>query len=95
MREHYDFSKMQGRTNPYAKMLKQAVTIRIDRETVEYFKEMSAKTGLPYQSLINLFLRECAAGRRELTMKWETPTRRARDSAPADGETTADGRRSR
>lgn len=53
MRAHYDFSKMKGRKNPYVKLLKQSVTIRLDRETVEYFKALAEKTGLPYQSLIN------------------------------------------
>lgn len=83
MRAHYDFSKMQGRPNPYAKMLKQAVTIRLDCDTVEYFKAMSEKTGLPYQSLINLYLRECAADRKELTMKWQAPARQAGHTGPA------------
>ena len=60
MRAHYDFSKMKGRKNPYVRQLKQAVTIRLDRETVEYFRALAVKTGLPYQSLINLYLRDCA-----------------------------------
>ncbi|MCK4303730.1 MAG: BrnA antitoxin family protein, partial [Candidatus Eisenbacteria sp.] len=60
MREHYDFSKMKARKNPYAKLLKQSVTIRLDRDTVAYFKELAARTGLPYQQLINLYLRDCA-----------------------------------
>ena len=82
MRAHYDFSKMKARRNPYAKLLKQAVTIRLDRETVEYFKALAAKTGLPYQSLINLYLRECAAGQKELSMKWEKPPRRPARAEP-------------
>ena len=70
MRAHYDFSKMKGRRNPYAKMLKQSVTIRLDRDTVAYFKAMAARAGLPYQSLINLYLRDCAAHNRRVSLKW-------------------------
>lgn len=68
MRTNYDFSK--AKRNPYAKQLKRSITIRIDRETIEYFKRLAAKTELPYQSLINLYLRDCAAHRRELAMEW-------------------------
>jgi uncharacterized protein (DUF4415 family) len=70
MREHYDFAKMKARKNPYARRLKQPVTIRLDRETVAYFKAMATKTGLPYQNLINLYLRDCAMRRRELALEW-------------------------
>lgn len=70
MRKHYDFSKMKRRRNPYIKMLTHAVTIRLDRETVAYFKELAVKTGLPYQQLINLYLRDCAQHHRELSMNW-------------------------
>ncbi len=70
MRTHYDFSKMKARKNPYVKLLKQPVTIRIDRETVTYFKAMAVKTGLPYQQLINLYLRDCALRQRELALRW-------------------------
>ena len=59
MRNEYDFSKMKGQKNPYIKDLKPQITIRLDRETVEYFKTLSLKTGMPYQNLINLYLREC------------------------------------
>ena len=61
---------MKGRRNPYVKMLKQPVTIRIDRDTVAYFKAMAEEKGLPYQHLINLYLRDCAANRRELSLQW-------------------------
>ena len=70
MRDHYDFSEMKGRKNPYGKYLKQPVTMRLDRETVSYFKAMAEETGIPYQSLINLYLRDCAAHRRKLEMTW-------------------------
>jgi predicted DNA binding CopG/RHH family protein len=71
MRKEYDFSR--GRRNPYAARLKRAVTIRLDEETVAYFKALSADTGLPYQTLINLYLRDCAATRRAL--RWAVTTR--------------------
>jgi len=70
MRKHYDFSKMKGRKNPYAKHLKQPVTMRLDRDTVAYFKAMAEETGIPYQTLINLYLRDCAVNDRKLKMKW-------------------------
>jgi len=70
MRAHYDFSKMKGRKNPYIKHLKQPVTMRLDRNTVSYFKSMSEETGIPYQSLINLYLRDCAVHHRKLHMTW-------------------------
>jgi len=71
MRDHYNFSKMKGRKNPYTKYLKQPVTMRLDRDTVSYFKSMSDDTGIPYQSLINLYLRDCALNERKLQMKWQ------------------------
>ena len=70
MRKHYDFSKMKGRRNPYAKHLKQPVTMRLDRDTVAYFKAMAEETGIPYQTLINLYLRDCAVNDRKLKMEW-------------------------
>ena len=66
MKPHYDFSS--ATKNPYAKRLKRSVTIRLDESTVEYFKALSVETELPYQSLINLYLRDCAASGRTLTM---------------------------
>jgi predicted DNA binding CopG/RHH family protein len=70
MRDHYDFSKMKARKNPYVKLLKQPVTLRLDRDSVTYFKTIAAKTGLPYQQLINLYLRDCAVLHRELALQW-------------------------
>ena len=75
MRREYDFSK--GRRNPYAAKLKRPVTIRLDEATIEYFKAMAAESAIPYQTLINLYLRECAATGRRLTMEWREPTRRS------------------
>ncbi len=68
MRQHYDFSK--ARRNPYAKRLKKQVTIRLDEQTIGYFKSLAAETGLPYQTLINSYLQDCAVSRRRLSMKW-------------------------
>ena len=70
MRDHYDLSAMKGRKNPFIKHLKQPVTIRLDKDTVTYFKSMAGETGIPYQSLINLYLRDCAAHQRKLRMAW-------------------------
>lgn len=70
MRDHYDFSKMRGRKNPYVKHLKQSVTIRLDKDTIAYFKALAGDSGIPYQTLINLYLRDCAVNGRKLHMKW-------------------------
>ena len=70
MRAQYDFSKMKGQKNPYLKALKLPITIRLDMETVEYFKALAMRVGVPYQNLINLYLRDCAAQHRTLRMKW-------------------------
>jgi predicted DNA binding CopG/RHH family protein len=79
MRREYDFSK--GRRNPYAAKLKRSVTIRLDEATIEYFKAMAAESEIPYQTLINLYLRECAASGRRLAMEWREPTRRSKGIA--------------
>ncbi len=70
MRRQYDFSK--GKANPYAKQLKKQVTIRLDEQTLEYFKELAADTEIPYQTLINLYLRECAKEKRRPGLKWKS-----------------------
>ena len=70
MRDNYDFS--DSSENPYAKRLKKQVTIRIDEDTIAYFKAMATAKGIPYQSLINLYLRECAQSRRDLKLSWRT-----------------------
>lgn len=71
MRKHYDFSKMKGKKNPYIKFLKQPVTMRLDKDSLEYFKSLSEESGIPYQTLINLYLRDCAANERKLDLKWK------------------------
>ena len=70
MKEHYDFSKMKSKRNPYIKYLKQPVTMRLDCESVEYFKSLAEDSGIPYQTLINLYLRDCALNHKKLEMKW-------------------------
>lgn len=68
MRKHYDFS--DARPNPYAKQLKKPVTIRLEQSTLTYFKELAAETGIPYQTLINIYLRDCATHRKQLRLHW-------------------------
>jgi predicted DNA binding CopG/RHH family protein len=70
MRTQYDFSKMKGERNPYRARLKQPITIRLDKTTVTYFKELAAELGMPYQNLINLYLRDCALHHKKLDLKW-------------------------
>ena len=68
MRKEYDFSK--AKRNPYAKRLKRQVTIRLDYGTIAYFKALSEETGIRYQTLINLYLRDCAATQKKLPVAW-------------------------
>jgi predicted DNA binding CopG/RHH family protein len=70
MRSHYDFSKMKGTKNPYIKQLKQPITIRLDKGTVAYFKSLASEIGMPYQNLINLYLRECVLEEKKPSLKW-------------------------
>jgi len=70
MRDNYDFSKLKGKKNPYTKYLKQPVTMRLDKDSIEYFKGLAEDSGIPYQTLINLYLRDCASKERKLDMKW-------------------------
>jgi uncharacterized protein (DUF4415 family) len=70
MRQHYDFSKMKARRNPFTKQPKRPVTIRLDRDTIAHFKAMGEETGIRYQSLINLYLRDCAVNDRRRKMEW-------------------------
>ena len=72
MREHYDFGKMKGERNPYVKALKQPITMRLDKATVAYFKALATELGMPYQNLINLYLRDCALNHKKLELKWQT-----------------------
>lgn len=69
MREEYDFSN--ARKNPYTKKLKKQITINIDSDTIQFFKDMAGSSGIPYQTLINLYLSDCAQNRRQLHMTWD------------------------
>jgi uncharacterized protein (DUF4415 family) len=71
MKEEYDFSKMASRKNPYASKLKKPVTIRLGEDVITYFKGMAEDTGVPYQSLINLYLRDCAAQHKKINISWQ------------------------
>lgn len=70
MREEYDIQNLNPKKNPYAAQLKRQITINIDGGTIDYFKEQSKEVGIPYQTLINLYLRDCAANRRKLDLTW-------------------------
>ena len=69
MRESYDFS--DSVPNPYIKKLKKQITIRLDQDVIEYFKGLSDKNGIPYQNLINLYLKDCASSHKELKLNWK------------------------
>ena len=71
MKDEYDLSTMKSRPNPYAKQLKKQVTMRLEYDVIEYFKKMAENVGIPYQSLINLYLKDCVNEHRELNMKWQ------------------------
>lgn len=70
MKTEYDFTK--GRRNPYASRLKRQVTIRLDAQTIDYFKQLAVESGIPYQTLINLYLRDCASNHKRLSMSWKS-----------------------
>ena len=70
MRKEYDFSAMKGRRNPYSKRLKKQITIRLGVDVIEYFKELAEETGIPYQNLINLYLRDCVVSKKRPLLKW-------------------------
>ncbi len=76
MRANYDFSK--AKRNPYARRLKRQITIRLDADTIDYFNRLAAETGIAYQTLINLYLRECAASGKRLALQWLPPGRDGR-----------------
>ncbi|GAA6173252.1 BrnA antitoxin family protein [Colwellia sp. KU-HH00111] len=69
MRDQYDFSNSVP--NPYVKKLKKQITIRLDQDVIEYFKQLSEQNGVPYQNLINLYLKDCASSHKELKLNWQ------------------------
>lgn len=70
MKKEYDLSTMKSRPNPYARRLKQQITLRLDPNVIEYFKAMAEAQDIPYQSLINLYLRDCVTANRQLDLTW-------------------------
>lgn len=74
MKAEYDLSKMKSRKNPYAAKLKKSVTMRLSEDVIGYFKEMSEEAGVPYQSLINLYLRDCVAQHKKIDIAWNSVT---------------------
>ena len=70
MRDEYDIGKLNPRKNPYSQRLKKQITININSDTIDYFKEQSEISGIPYQTLINLYLTDCAVNKRQLKMTW-------------------------
>jgi predicted DNA binding CopG/RHH family protein len=71
MRDSYNFDTMQGVKNPYTKFLKKTITIRIDCESIDYFKNLTIETGLPYQTLINSYLSDCVKNNRTPNIAWK------------------------
>ncbi|HLB59396.1 MAG TPA: BrnA antitoxin family protein [Bdellovibrionota bacterium] len=69
MKKEYNFS--QSKKNPYAKHFKKQISIRIDLETIDYFKNLAEETGITYQNLINLFLKDCAKFKKKLNLRWK------------------------
>jgi len=70
MKKEYDLAKLKSRRNPYAKQLKKQVTLRLSPDVIDYFKQMAEEAGIPYQSLINLYLQDCVKNHRKLDMRW-------------------------
>ena len=71
MKKEYDLSKMKSRKNPYASKLKKPVTMRLGEDVIDYFKAMADEAGVPYQSLINLYLRDCILHNRKVDITWQ------------------------
>jgi len=71
MKKEYDLSKLKNRKNPYIKLLKKQISIRIDIDTIEYFKKLSEESGMPYQNLMNLYLTDCATKQKKMSINWK------------------------
>lgn len=74
MKNEYDLSKLKSRKNPYASKLKKSITMRLSEDVLDYFKKMSEESGIPYQSLINLYLRDCVTQHRKINISWQKQT---------------------
>ena len=75
MKNEYDFARMKSRRNPYASKLKKPVTMRLSEDVIFYFKNMADENGVPYQSLINLYLRDCVAQHRKVDISWQAKSK--------------------
>ncbi len=71
MKKEYDLSKLKGRKNPYARYLKRQISIRIDVNTIEYFKKLAEESGIAYQNLMNLYLSDCASKNKKISINWK------------------------
>ena len=71
MKKEYDLSTMKARKNPYAAKLKKPVTLRLSDDVLNYFKAMANESGVSYQSLINLYLRDCVTQQRKMNISWQ------------------------
>ena len=71
MREEYDIKNLNPRKNPYTTRARKQITINIYADTIDYFKSLSEKSGIPYQTLINLYLTDCAENEKDLTLSWK------------------------
>ncbi len=71
MMEEYDIENLKKKKNPYSRRLKKQITINIDSDTIDFFKEQSKDSGIPYQTLINLYLADCAKKKKQLQMSWK------------------------
>ena len=71
MRKEYDIKNLNPQQNPYSNRVKQQVTINLNKNTVEYFKAESKRTGMPYQTLINLYLDDCVTNKRQINLTWK------------------------
>ena len=71
MKKEYDLSKLKGRKNPYARYLKRQISIRIDVNTIEYFKKLAEENGIAYQNLMNLYLSDCASKNKKISINWK------------------------
>ncbi len=71
MRQEYDIQNLNPRKNPYSNRIKQQITINLNKSTVDYFKSESQRSGIPYQTLINLYLDDCVTSRRQIDLSWK------------------------
>ena len=95
MRKEYDFSKMKGRKNPYAKKLKKQITLRVGVDVLEYFKGLAEETGIPYQNLIDMYLRDCVLSKKRPSLKLRPRRRNRSSSSEWSGSSNSTARSSR